>query len=81
MGAGLSVHLSRARFHRIPEALLPVPHAGANESGEKRVRRERFGFEFGMKLAADEPRVIRNLDNLHIDAIGRAAGDAEAGIG
>ena len=81
MGAGLSVDLSRASFHRIPEALLPVSNAGANESGEKRMRRQRLGLEFGMELAADEPRMVRNFDDLHVDAIGRATGDAEASVG
>jgi hypothetical protein len=73
--------LSRASFYVIPEALLPIPHARANEGGEKRVRRQRFGFEFRMELAADKPWMIRNLDNLHVDTVGRASGDAEAGIG
>src|SRR6185437_14284248 len=81
VGVGFSVNLSRVRFHRIPEAFLTVPHARANECGENRMRRERFGFEFRMELASDEPRVIRTLDDLHVNAIGCAAGDAEACIG
>ena len=67
MGAGLSVDLSRASFHRIPEALLPVSYAGANEGGEERMRRERLGFEFGMELAAEEPGMIGHFDNFDVD--------------
>src|SRR5690348_3823001 len=81
VGAGFSVDLGRASFHRIPQTFLPVPYARANECGEKRVWRERLGLEFGMELAADEPRMIRNLDNFHVDAIGRASSDAEPGVG
>ena len=79
-GRAISVHLSRA-VSTGSQALLPVPHAGTNESGKERMRRQGFGFEFRMELAADEPRMIRNLDDLNVDAIGRAAGDPEAGIG
>src|ERR1700730_2247076 len=53
--------------------------AGAHERGKKRMRCKRLRLEFRMKLAANEPRMIRHFDNFYIDAIGRPAGDAETG--
>ena len=53
--------------------------AGANERGEKRMRRERLRFEFRMELAADEPGMIGHFDDFDVHAVGRAAGDAESG--
>ena len=35
----------------------------------------------GMELAANEPGMVRNLDDLDVNAFGRAPGDAEPGIG
>src|ERR1700690_2097485 len=32
-----------------------------------------------MELAADEPGMVRHLDDLHVHAIGSASGDTEAG--
>ena len=66
---------------RLAETLTAVFDAGANERREKRVRRERLGFEFRMELAADEPGMVGNFDDLDVDAVGRAAGDAEASRG
>ena len=39
--------------------------------------RERPGFQLGMVLHADEPGVIRDLDDLRQDAVGRHAGEAQ----
>src|SRR5260370_40943279 len=50
----------------------------ANECGEEWVRLQRLGFEFWMELAAEEPRVVRGLDNFHVILVGRAAGDAQS---
>src|SRR6202521_6036276 len=50
---------------------------GAYECSKERVRLKRLGFEFRMKLAAEEPRVIGHFDNLHIGAIRRAPADAQ----
>src|SRR5579862_1640413 len=57
----------------------PIFKAGANERGKKRMRSKWLRFEFGMKLAANEPRMIGHFDNFDIHAIGRPAGDAESG--
>ena len=53
--------------------------AGTDEGSEEGVRGERLGFEFGVKLAADEPGVIGHFNDFDVDAVGRATGDAEAG--
>ena len=45
------------------------------------MRRQRFRFEFRMKLAAEEPGVLGRFDDLDVLAVGRAAADAESGIG
>ena len=52
---------------------------GADEGGEERMRLEGFGFEFGVELAAQEPRVIGGFDNFDVVFVGSAAGDAQAG--
>ena len=38
----------------------------ADEGGEKRMRLERLGFEFGVELAAEEVRMARYLHDLNI---------------
>ena len=52
-----------------------------NERQEKRMRREWLRLEFRMKLASEEPGMLRCFDDLHVFTIGRTAGDAETGIG
>lgn len=61
--------------------MVAIFQAGADEGGEERVRSQGFGFEFGVELAAYEPRMIRSLDYFHVDAVGGASGDAETGAG
>ena len=56
-----------------------VIEGSADEGGEKRMRLERLGFEFGVELAAEEPGVIRGFDNFDVVFVGSAAGDAQAG--
>ena len=53
----------------------------ADEGGEKRMRFERLGFEFGVELAAEEPWMVGRFDDLDVIFVGSAAGDAEAGAG
>src|SRR5579863_2568820 len=65
-------------FRRLPGALAAARQTGANERGEKRVRRERLRFELRMELAADEPGMVGNFDDLDVNAVGRAPRDAEA---
>ena len=50
-----------SRFRRGAQAVMAIFQAGADERGEERMRRQRLRFEFGMKLAADEPRMVRRL--------------------
>src|ERR1700733_8672828 len=59
------------------EAQVAIFQRGANEGGEQRVRGERLGFEFGVELAADEPRMVGHLDDFDVGAVRRAAGDFE----
>ncbi len=42
---------------------------------------EGLGFEFGMELAAEEPRVFGGFDNFYVIFVWGAAGDLEAGAG
>ena len=38
-----------------------------------------FGFEFGVKLATDKPRVVRGFDDFNVNAVRRAPSDSESG--
>ena len=58
---------------------MAVFDASANERGEQRVRGQRLGLKFRMELAAEEPRMVGGFDNLYVNTIGRAPGDAKAG--
>src|SRR5580658_2373682 len=49
-----------------------------NESGEQRVRLQRFGLKFRMKLAAQKPGMIGNFANFHVDRIRGLASDAQS---
>src|SRR5258708_8190453 len=60
------------------EFLFFVLQCRADECGEERVRLQRLGFEFWMELAAEEPRVVRGLDNLDVIFIRRAPSDAQS---
>ena len=62
-------------------ALVAVFDAGADEGSEKRMRSQRFGFEFGVELAAEEPRVVGSFDDFDVHTVWGASGDAEAGAG
>ena len=45
------------------------------------MRLQRLRFELGVKLAAEEPRVVRHFANLDVDAIGSLAGQPQAARG
>src|SRR5260370_16706927 len=60
------------------EFLFFVLQCRADECGEERVRLQRLGFKFWIELAAEEPRVVRGLDDLDVIFIPRAPGDAPA---
>src|SRR2546423_6612710 len=53
----------------------------AHEPGEQRVRPRGTRLQLRMELAADEPRVVGQLDHLHQRAVGREAGAAHAVFG
>jgi hypothetical protein len=53
-----------------------VLEGGANERREQRMGLERLGLEFGMKLAAEKPGVIRHFHNFNVVFVGGAASDS-----
>src|SRR3546814_9844877 len=46
-----------------------------HKAGEQRMRLERLGLQFRMVLHADEPRMVRQFDDLGQQAVGRHAGE------
>src|SRR6185295_10056086 len=54
-------------------------HGGIDEGGEKGMRLEGPGLEFGMKLYANEPNMVRNLYDFRKQAVRGEASEAEAG--
>ena len=55
--------------------------AGSDEVAEERVGLQRLGLEFGMKLAAEEERVIGDFYDLDIGCIGGGSGEAKSAAG
>jgi len=49
---------------------LLVGEGCADEIAKQRVRFHRLGLELGMKLAAEEPWVVADFDNLHQVVVG-----------
>ena len=58
--------------------ILLVFQRRADERREQWVRFQWFRFEFRVELAAEEPRVVRRLDNFHVILIRRASRDAQS---
>ena len=54
---------------------------GSDKVAEQRVRLQRLRFELRMKLAAQEERVTRNLNDLDIRRVRCGAGQAQACTG
>src|SRR5450759_3008366 len=50
----------------------------ADEALEQRMRLHGLGFELGMELAAEIPRMVADLADLDVGTVGRLAGDLEA---
>ena len=57
-----------------PEAILV---ARLDEIREQRVRLERLRLEFGMKLASEEKRMPRNLNDFDVGPVRRGSGDVQ----
>ena len=68
-----------ARFRGDAVAAVAIFHAGADERGEKRMRRKRLRFEFRMELAAQKPRMIGSFHDFDVHAVRRAPRDAKSG--
>ena len=69
---------SRRRAAR-PRPAARAHERGADELAEERRRARRARLELRVELARDEPRVIRQLDDLDEPALLERAGDDEAG--
>ena len=54
---------------------------GAEKRGEQRMRLQRLRFEFGMELASQIPRMIRQFADLDVHAVGRLARQPQAVLG
>src|SRR6185503_5757122 len=61
----------RAGGGTAPLLPFPVLQRGAHEPREQGMRAHRPRLELGVELAADEPRVIGQLDHLHERAVRR----------
>src|SRR5204862_7662354 len=62
----------------------PLPlhlRRGRDEAGEERMRPRRPRLELRMELAADEPRMLRVLDDLDQLPVGTHAAEAKAVLG
>src|SRR5581483_4968186 len=59
-------------------ALALGARGGGDESGEERMRARRPRLQLGVELAAEEPRMVRELDDLDELAVGREAAQAHA---
>ena len=56
---------------------MAVRVRGGDEALEQRMRLVRLALEFGMKLAGDEERMVRQFDDFHQLAVGRQAAEDE----
>src|SRR4029077_8611533 len=81
LSAGVRAHSDRlgaARFTGRAYFVFLVVQRSADEGGEQRVRLERPGFEFGMELATQEPRVLGGFDDFDVVFVRRTTGDAQS---
>src|SRR6185503_8600853 len=62
-------------------AALAVFVRGLHKGGEQRLRLERLGLELRMELAADEVRMVIELDDLDVGSVGSRSRYAQAGAG
>src|SRR6266566_1354158 len=78
--AGMTIYSTSREPYTVPKLNQPrLIEGGLDERGEQRVRLERLRLKLGMELDADEPGVVRNLDDLRQDTVGRHAGEAQPG--
>src|SRR5256714_11367391 len=73
ISVGAAGELGGARPRRLVRVwmLLPVIDRRADKSREQRMRPHRPRLQLGVELAADEPRMIRQLDHLDQRAVRR----------
>src|ERR1039457_4681560 len=65
----------RMRLRQRRQPAPPVLIGRADERFEQRMRLHGLRFELGMELASQEPRMVRNLADLHVGAVGRLPGN------
>src|SRR5215471_129800 len=53
------------------QTALSMLGGGADERLKQRVRLHRFALEFGVELAAQEPRMVSELTDLHVGVVRR----------
>src|SRR5215469_2840328 len=56
-------------FALAPAPLAAVLIGGANEGGKQGMRLQRLRLKFRMELAAQEPRVVFDFDDLDVSAV------------
>ncbi len=56
--------------------LEPIPITRLDKCPEERVRLKRFGFEFGVELAAEEEGVAGDFHYFDIRRVGGGSGDS-----
>src|SRR5437868_4447142 len=79
-GNATEAHPVRCDGGYIPASLhqAALVFGGADERGKEGMGRERPGFELRMVLYADEPGMVRDLDDLGQDAVGRHAREPQS---
>src|SRR5213079_1848519 len=77
MPAGGGVRRARSRRRQAPAAWGRSDARRANEAGEQRMAVARGGGELRVELGRQEPRMVRQLDELH-QAVAREAREAQA---
>src|SRR4030042_6182166 len=68
----------------ISTALVPLEAIGmacSDKRFEERMRTHRLGLELRMELAAEEPGMVLDLDDLDEGGLGVGAGERQAGLG
>src|ERR1039457_5262723 len=69
----------RVRLRQRRQPPPPVFIRRADERFEQRMRLHGLGFELGMELASQEPRMVRNFADLHVRAVRRLSRNPQPG--
>lgn len=66
------------RIRGASTTMVFVLGGGTNERREERVWGKRLGLEFRMKLASQEPGMVRRFDDFDVNAVMRFAANFES---